>query len=286
MHPENAHQGFYDIQSLVGVYPSLASHVITNKTGSPTINFANPKAVYALNKALLLKIYNIKDWSLPEGYLCPPIPGRADYIHHIADLLPQKTRVRGLDIGTGANAIYPLLGQAIYKWKMVGSESLPEAVTSALTNTKEYRKHIEIRPQKIKSQLFKGIIKEGEYYDFTMCNPPFYTSEEQAIKAHQTKQKNLKISSLQRNFAGQASELWCNGGEALFVKRLIKESVQFKEQVGWFTCLLSQKQHLPKVIKQLQKLKATHKIVSMEQGNKQSRFIAWRFVPIARSKDA
>lgn len=283
MHPENAHQGLYDIQGLVAVYPSLKPHIITNTTGLLTIDFEKPKAVYALNKALLSKTYKIKDWSLPEGYLCPPIPGRADYIHHIADLILKKNTVKGLDIGTGANAIYPLLGHAIFNWKMVASETIPEAVESAVRNTKDYTAAIEIRSQETRSQLFKGIIKEGEYYDFTMCNPPFYASEAEAMKANQAKQRNLKLTYTQRNFSGQANELWCNGGEALFVKRLIKESVLFKEQVGWFTCLLSQKQNLPKAIKQLNKLKAAHKIVLMEQGNKQSRFLAWQFSDTTQS---
>lgn len=279
MHPKNKHQGYYDFKSLQQVHPALGSFVITNPLGKFTIDFTNSQAVLALNKALLSKAYGITDWELPEGYLCPPIPGRADYIHHIADLFPKKKVITGLDIGTGANAIYALLGQVMYNWKMVGCDSNAASVAIAQQNTQAY-KDIEIRHQSNKSNLLKGIIKPGEYFDITMCNPPFYASEEEAIKAKQAKQKNLNIAiHAKRNFAGLANELWCNGGEALFIKRLIKESVEFSKQVGWFTCLVSRKQNLEKITKQLDKLKATYKIIPMEQGHKKSRCIAWTFIP-------
>ena len=276
MHPKNAHQGFYNFKSLTKASPSLAAFIITNQEGLSSINFSNPKAIYALNKAILHDEYGIKEWNLPEGYLCPPIPGRADYIHHIADLVSENTPITGLDVGTGANAIYPLLANAIHNWTMVGCDSNEESVVYAKQNTKPY-KDITIRLQDTNSYLLKGIIQVGEYYDFTMCNPPFYTSAEAALKANSLKQKNLNLNSKERNFSGQANELFCNGGEALFIKRLIKESVHFKNQVGWFTCLLSRKQNLPNAIKQIEKLKATYRVIPMGQGNKQSRFIAWCF---------
>ena len=85
------------------------------------------------------------------------------------------------------------------------------------------------------------------------------------------------LDSRHRNFAGVSHELWCNGGEALFLKRMIKQSVSVKHQVQWFTSLISRKENLPKIYKQLDKLKATHKTIPMEQGQKKSRFVAWTF---------
>lgn len=228
--------------------------------------------------------YDVKGWDLPEGYLCAPIPGRADYIHHLADLVnpeQQNRNIKGLDIGVGANCIYPILGTQIYQWEMTGVDSDKTAVTIAQQNvdyTEALKKRIKIRYQANKAFIFNDIIKEGEFFDFTMCNPPFYTSEEEAYKITMRKNKKLGTeSSALRNFGGQAHELWCNGGEALFIKRMIKQSVLFKEQVGWFTTLVAKKEHLPKLIKQLDKLHAQHKVVSMEQGHKKSRFLAWRF---------
>ena len=111
-----------------------------------------------------------------------------------------------------------------------------------------------------------------------MCNPPFHSSEAEATKGTMRKLKNLKKEGkTELNFGGQANELWCNGGEALFIKRLIKQSVAFKSQVGWFTTLVSKKENLLKIFKQLDKLKATHRTFNMFQGNKKSRIVAWNF---------
>jgi 23S rRNA (adenine1618-N6)-methyltransferase len=64
------------------------------------------------------------------------VPGRADYIHHLADLLaldtgtiPENASI--LDIGTGANLIYPLIGAHEYGWRFTGSEISAEAIASA-----------------------------------------------------------------------------------------------------------------------------------------------------------
>ncbi len=291
MHPNNLHLDTYNFDALVESHAELAPFVINNNHGIETINFADSEAVLHLNKALLKKYYNIKDWSIPQHYLCPPIPGRADYIHHIADLLGEnenKKNIKGLDIGVGANCIYPILGARIYKWNMVGVDSDAAAIASAKKNvsaSEGLSDKIDIRFQSTNADIFESIISEGEYFDFSMCNPPFHTSEEEATKGTLRKLRNLEQKDqpyqtkkeITLNFGGQANELWCNGGEALFIKRMIKQSVAYKTQVGWFTTLVSKKENLNKIYKQLDKLKATHKTIKMEQGNKKSRFIAWTF---------
>ena len=277
MHPNNLHQADYNFSALTKAYPAL-KQFITHKHGKDTIDFSLPEAVLALNKAILAKDYDITNWDLPEGYLCPPIPGRVDYIHYLNDLLDKKPGIKGLDIGVGANAIYPLLGFRCYGWQMVGSDVDTTAIKTAKENTKPFKKDITILHQRDRGSIFKGVIMEQDYFDFTMCNPPFYASEAEAIKANKRKREGLEVKSAVRNFGGQANELWCNGGEALFIKRMIKESILFKEQVGWFTCLLSRKQHLPKILKQLSKLGAHHHIIEMKQGQKKSRIIAWQFI--------
>lgn len=284
MHKENIHNSPYQFDKLIGSHNALSKYVFVNDHNTQTIDFSNQKAVLELNKAILKHHYNLTDWSIPDGYLCPPIPGRADYIHHIADLLAVEhlsTNIKGLDIGVGANCIYPILANRIYNWKMVGADINEIAVNSAQKNieaTHDLVNHIEIRHQKDNANIFKGIITQGEHYQFTICNPPFHSSENEAQKGTLRKLKNIgQNAKLALNFGGQSNELWCNGGEALFIKRMIKQSVEFKEQVTWFTCLVSKKDNLPKLHKQLSKLKATYKTVNMFQGQKQSRFIAWKF---------
>lgn len=87
LHPRNRHQGRYDFPSLIKAHPDLARFTITNPHGKPSIDFANPEAVRVFNRALLKAQYGIQHWDIPADYLCPPIPGRADYIHVAADLL-------------------------------------------------------------------------------------------------------------------------------------------------------------------------------------------------------
>lgn len=284
MHPKNLHRNTYQFNKLIETHHELSNFVFKNEFGTTTIDFSNQNAVIELNRALLKHHYKLTSWSIPEGYLCPPIPGRADYIHHIADLLDTNnitTPIKGLDIGVGANCIYPILGHQIYNWTMVGSDINSTAIDSAIKNiqaTAGLKRHIDIRHQQDNAHIFKNIILDGEQYHFTMCNPPFHSSEKDAQKGTLRKLNNIKqTAKLSLNFGGQANELWCNGGEVLFIKRMIKQSVLFKNQVTWFTCLVSKKEHLPKIHKQLNKLKATHKTIEMSQGHKQSRFIAWQF---------
>jgi len=284
MHPNNIHKDFYDFKMLIISHPQLSEFVFQNKYGTLTINFADPKAVLQLNKALLKFHYEVEYWDIPKHYLCPPIPGRADYIHHLNDLLSEKNikgKIKGIDIGVGANAIYPILASRIYDWEMLGTDIEENSVEIAKANieaNKNLSENIEIRYQEDRGSIFKGMIEKDEYYNFSMCNPPFHASEKEATKATSRKLKNLELkedSAL--NFGGQANELWCNGGEALFIKRMIRESVLFKSQVGWFTSLVSKKENLPKIYKQLSKLKADFKTIEMGQGNKKSRIIAWKF---------
>ncbi|GAA0720958.1 23S rRNA (adenine(1618)-N(6))-methyltransferase RlmF [Aquimarina litoralis] len=286
MHSNNIHNSPYNFDKLCIANNGLTKYVIFNPKGSWTIDFSDPKSVKELNRAILIHHYNLKDWDIPEGYLCPPIPGRAEYIHHIADLIEYKNinaPIKGLDIGVGANCIYPILGSQIYNWKMVGSDINPTAISSARNNIKltpNLDKKIEIRHQTDNTFIFENIIKTNEYYHFTMCNPPFHSSEQEATKGTLRKLKNLKIKESNLNFGGQANELWCNGGEALFIKRMIKQSISYRNQVAWFTSLVSKKENLKKIYKQLDKLKANYKTVDMPIGNKISRFIAWKFPEI------
>ena len=87
MHPRNKHVGRYDFEALTKSVPDLAAFVTLNPLKEQTIDFSNPEAVKALNRALLKTFYGVNRWDIPPGYLCPPVPGRADYIHYTADLL-------------------------------------------------------------------------------------------------------------------------------------------------------------------------------------------------------
>ncbi len=298
LHPRNRHQGRYDFPALINSCPELGAFVITNPHGKPSIDFANPAAVRVFNRALLHSLYGIKHWQIAEGYLCPPIPGRADYLHGLADLLatdaggniPRGNNVRALDVGVGANCIYPLLGHSDYAWRFVGSDIDAQALASAqaIIDANQLGQVIELRQQLNRGQIFAGLLQTEERFDLTLCNPPFHASAAEASSGSRRKWKNLSKLAPERtlpdlNFGGQNNELWCTGGEASFVKRMIKESVAIGSQVLWFSSLISKAGNLPDLYKQLHKIgaQAVH-TVAMAQGNKQSRFIAWSFMDDAQ----
>ena len=290
MHPQNPYGNRYDLKRLTGHHSELQRYIVLNPTGEETIDFSVSQAVYTLNKAILLADFKLTEYELPKGYLIPPIPGRLDYLLHIRDFLSEKfgmdvgAEVRGLDIGTGANGIYCILGGQHFNWNMVGSESDANAIAIAKANiqsTKTLLDRVEVRHQGNKGFLFKDIIQPGEQFDFTLCNPPFHSTKEEAQRASFRKLRNLEgginKQELRLNFEGQANELWCNGGEALFIKRLIKESLAFKDQVRVFSSLVAKAENLLKIEKQLKKAKADYHIVPMAQGHKKSRIVLWWF---------
>ena len=290
MHSENPYRERYDLKKYSKAYSLLGKHIVLSPSSQQTINFSDSTAVYALNKAILLSDFKLDDYNLPKGYLIPPIPGRIDYLLNLQDFLLGKfniekgKKLRGLDIGTGANGIYCILGTQHFNWSMIGAECKISAVKIAKENiqmTNGLKDKIEIRHQENKSFLFKNIINKKEQFDFSICNPPFHSSKAQAIKGSLKKQSNLG-NSVDRNnyllnFEGQANELWCNGGETLFIKRLIKESVGFKSQVKIFSSLVSKKDTLIIIEKYLKKEKANHYIIPMDIGNKKSRILVWWF---------
>lgn len=294
LHTRNLHRKPYDFAELISCVPELKHFVFRNKFGNETINFSIPKAVNLLNKALLAHFYGIKNWSIPDQNLCPPVPGRADYIHYIADLIgethfknPDSNSIKGLDIGTGASLIYPLIAAKSYGLDMTASDISEGSLKNAakiLDQNQEIKDQITLRLKPEKDFIFKNIILPDERFAFSMCNPPFYDSEESLKKENIRKNKNLRNSKSAEkhlNFSGVDAELWCEGGELAFISNMILESRDYAENVLWFTCLVSKKEHLLKLQNLLKKVKAAEiKTVDMAQGQKVSRFLAWRFVGV------
>lgn len=291
MHPRNLHNDRYDFDALLGAYPDLQNHVRANPTGDLTIDFSDASAVYALNHALLTHHYGVVHWPLPTGALCPGVPGRADYIYHLADLLgisaeDRSNKQRVFDLGTGANCIYPILGSQLYGWKFVGSEIDSQSAKSARAVTELnpcLRSRIRIVRQKNPQALFAGVIKPGDRFAATMCNPPFYESAEAALAESQRKRRNVgrgkdRQGADELNFGGLPTELWCEGGELGFILSMIGESAAYREQVRWFTTLVSKSAHLKPLQALLEQDASTEvRVIPMQQGKKVSRILAWRF---------
>ncbi|MGE6780192.1 23S rRNA (adenine(1618)-N(6))-methyltransferase RlmF [Vreelandella titanicae] len=294
LHPKNLHNQGYDFPALVKSHPALSPHVKANAYGDLSIDFADPLAVKTLNAALLSRYYNIVDWDIPEGALCPPIPGRADYIHYMADLIGlghEQSSIKLLDIGTGANGIYPLLACQIYGWQCVGSDINPQSlenVATIITNNPTLKDRFTLRTQHDKNHIFEGIIQAGEFFDVSVCNPPFHASLDEALKGSQLKLNNLarsrgeqkaKTNTPVLNFGGLEAELWCKGGEQLFLKKLIRESQVYSTQCRWFSSLVSKADNVKPAKKLIRKLGAVDsREIEMKQGNKVTRILAWTFM--------
>ncbi|HET6244548.1 MAG: 23S rRNA (adenine(1618)-N(6))-methyltransferase RlmF [Bacteroidetes bacterium] len=293
IHPRNKHRERYNFQVLISTCPELAEFIRPNAYKDLSIDFFDPKAVKMLNSALLKHYYGIDFWEIPTNYLCPPIPGRADYIHYMADLLasmnkgtiPTGNKIKCLDVGMGANCIYPILGHVEYGWAFVGSDIDPVSIESASTIIKlnpSLKGKVELRLQKNKNDIFQGIIQKDEKFDFTLCNPPFHASmaENQAASLRKLSNlKNKKITKPRLNFGGQNNELWCEGGEERFVRDMIIQSKKISSSCFWFSTLISKKENLKLAYFELDKAKAVEvKTIEMSQGNKISRILAWTFL--------
>ena len=300
LHPRNPHRFRYNFEKLIASLPDLKQYVFVNDHGIETIDFANPDAVKSLNKAILIADYDIQNWDIPKNYLCPPIPGRADYIHYIADLLaesnngaiPQGENIAGLDIGIGANCIYPIIGNEVYQWSFVGTDIDENAIQNCkkiISNNPKLVDAISLQLQVEPRYIFKNIILPEDKFAFTMCNPPFHASMEEATKASLRKITNLNLKQANKpilNFGGQNSELWYEGGEISFITQMIYESVKYPLQCFWFTTLVSKKDYLRSLYKTLNKVGAVEiKTIEMAQGQKTSRFIAWTFLSEKQQKD-
>ncbi|QYJ86116.1 23S rRNA (adenine(1618)-N(6))-methyltransferase RlmF [Shewanella mesophila] len=310
-HPRNVHGSGYDFAALIEHTPELEGFVRPNPYGNLSIDFSDPVAIKTLNLALLRLHYQIEYWDIPQGFLCPPIPGRVDYLHYVADLLaddatsnsaikravkpPKGQKVKVLDIGTGANGIYPILGVRSYGWHFVASDIDARSVSNVqqiIDRNLCLQGKIELRSQPNPLAIFNGMIKQGERFDLTMCNPPFHASLEEATSGSERKLKNLASNRLAKghdkvsdkstdklNFGGQKAELWCEGGELRFLLDMIKESHAFSNQCLWFTSLVSKKENLKPGYRALEQLGAvTVQTIEMAQGNKLTRVLAWSFL--------
>lgn len=293
MHKNSHHHKPYDFDLLTKTHEALKPHVFVNKYQNQTIDFSDPKAIKALNTALLFTHYKINYWTFPDENLCPPIPSRADYMHHLADLLRRShidAEVNLLDVGVGASCIYPLLGHAIYGWRFVGTDIDVKSLEVAqnIIDKNHLEKVIELRHQNDGQMILKGILKPSDTFTASVCNPPFYKSQAEAREASDTKWKGLGKAgeSKIRNFSGTPKELCYAGGEKAFLHNYLYESSHFPKQCFWFTSLVSNVNHVRSMEASLKKLGATEfQVLDMIQGNKVSRVVAWSFLTKAEQKE-
>lgn len=300
LHPRNKNRERYDLSALISVNPELSKYIKPNKYGSDSVDFSNPAAVKALNKSLLKYYYKIRYWEFSDKNLCPPIPGRADYIHHIADLLaennlgviPTGDIITCFDIGTGASCIYPIIGVTEYCWNFIASDIDPKSIKSAkniVTRNSSLKNRVECRLQKNPKNIFYGVIGREDKVDLAICNPPFHSSAEDAQKGARRKVKNLSGKDSINptlNFAGISNELIYAGGEYKFIQNMARESKKFAKNFCWFSTLVSKQSNLKGIYKSLEKLEAKQiRTIPMGTENKSTRIVAWTFLSEEEQKE-
>jgi 23S rRNA (adenine1618-N6)-methyltransferase len=299
LHPRNRHRERYDFEKLICACPELSPFVRPNLYGDESIDFFDPEAVKTLNKALLKLYYDIEYWDIPKNYLCPPIPGRADYIHLIADMLadsddgkiPAGPAIRCLDVGVGANCVYPIIGNKEYGWSFVGTDIDPLAIESAgriIELNSALKGKVELRLQSNPKDIFNGIMQKGERFDVSVCNPPFHASLAEARAGTIRKLSNLtqkKVTRPTLNFGGQSNELWSEGGEERFVGNMVAQSRIFASSCFCFSTLISKESNLMGIYQALRKAEAFDvKTLAMGQGQKTGRIVAWTFLDREQQK--
>ena len=300
LHPRNKNRERYDLNALSLAIPELKKYIKPNKSGMDSVDFSNPTAVKLLNKAILNLYYDIQFWEFPDENLCPPIPGRADYIHYMADLLAEENfgkipvggHITCFDIGMGASCIYPIIGATEYHWTFIGSDidlASIQASQKIASSNFSLKDKIDCKLQNDPNHFFKGIINKEDRIDISFCNPPFHASIEEAQKGTRRKIKNLsgkKNPKLQLNFSGRKNELIYEGGEITFIRKMIQESKSYAKNIYWFSTLVSKESNLEKIYKSLKKIKAEQfKTIPMGTSNKSTRIVAWTFLTKKEKKE-
>ncbi|CAH1230766.1 METTL16 [Branchiostoma lanceolatum] len=289
MHPRNKYKNNPpDFATLAKKYPDFAQYVTYNKSETRGfINFKEPEAMRCLTCTLLKEDFGL-EVEIPNDRLIPTLPLRLNYIHWIEDLLEgmgdvmkaagDSGKVTGIDIGAGACCIYPLLGCTLNSWNFLATEVDPTSFTYAVNNVSRNNKQDNITVKHVQRDegLLKVLEEDETRYDFCMCNPPFYANdlEAQGLMPDRGSERPLPSSI---STASEAERVAC-GGEVGHVGRIILESLQLQQRIGFYTSMLGKKSSL-KPLKEMLKEKGIENFACTEfcQGRTMRWGIVWTF---------
>jgi 23S rRNA (adenine1618-N6)-methyltransferase len=287
-----------DFSSLSEEYPIIKEYILSSRKSSSLttakegedakseviqLDWKNPNTLLAITSALLHRDFGI-DFSLPDGFLCPPLPQRLSYLHWAADLLSlladakwqhsssnsdsdsdsknqndNNSNVVCLDVGIGASMVLSVLAVCVYGWRSVGSEINRRAVEAAeklMEKNEKLQGKIVLRHVVDGKSVLDGVMTADDVFHVSVCNPPFFDSlAKTRLNPH-------------RAASTVSEELVCEGGEEKFIGRMIRESWQFRHQVGWFTTMLGKKSSLSPLQKAIRQLEGVQcvKTTIFEQG--------------------
>ncbi|KAF8591744.1 hypothetical protein K439DRAFT_1401880 [Ramaria rubella] len=292
MHPRNPYKDSIDFYSLADLFPLLKPYVSLSSSGKYSIDFKDPDAQRTLTQALLKRDFNLT-LTLPDHRLCPPVPNRLNYILWIQDILStfqnsaSNQAIKGLDIGTGASAIYPLLACSLpntREWTFVGTEidSLSASYAHRNVEINNLQSRITIWPIQspldvtADSAILTPLTQDPESrFDFTMCNPPFYGSASEIKDS--AKAKVLPPNAV---CTGAETEMITPGGETAFVLQMLHESARRDVQgrCRWFTSMLGKLSSVGEIVSQLRKMNIdNYGLSQFTQGTTRRWAVAWSF---------
>ncbi|KAF7668865.1 hypothetical protein LDENG_00282890 [Lucifuga dentata] len=279
MHPRNRYKDKPpDFAYLASKYPDFQQHVHTSLAGRPVVNFKQPEAVRSLTCTLLKEDFGLTI-QIPLERLIPTVPLRLNYIHWVEDLIDGQGKPRrGIDIGTGASCIYPLLGATMNGWYFLATEVDDICFDYATKNVEQNNLSDLIKVVKVPQKtLLMDALKEETaiVYDFCMCNPPFFANQLEAKGVNSRNSRRPPPSSVN---TGGVTEIMAEGGELEFVKRIIHDSLQLKKRLRWYSCMLGKKCSLAPLKEELRKQgvpKVTH--TEFCQGRTMRWALAWSF---------
>ncbi|KAJ1840075.1 hypothetical protein LPJ70_004806, partial [Coemansia sp. RSA 2708] len=269
-------------------FPELQQHLLAASSTHSTIDFGDPNSVRTLNRALL-HVYFDLDVTLPADSLCPTVANRLHYLEWLQSTvlvdLPPTREITGLDIGCGASCIYPLLGARLLRCAFVGTEINPESLTVAranvTSNSLDSRIHLFLNRDRIAilecmdQDGFPMPVEDtdGSVFAFSMCNPPFYTSQDERDEL-----SRFKIRAPQLDTSGKSDELYTEGGEAAFCCRMVEESGRLSRKVKWFSTMAGKKSTVAILKEQARQAGAKHvREGKLVRGHTTRWLFAWSF---------
>ena len=259
------------------------------RKSSGSLDFQNPETTQAITQAIL-KVHFGLHLQVPDDRLCPPVPNRWNYVSWIHGLLDStnrsyqcqydpERRVVGLDIGTGASAIYTMLClKSRPNWTMcatdVDKKSFDHAARNLSNNGLITRTKLlqTIESQPLVPLRYLGV----EKLDFTICNPPFFTDEKDMRQSLNGETKSWKPNAV---CTGAENEMVCQGGDLGFVTRIVEESLVLREKVSWYTSMFGKMSSAKSIVSLLKENGVTNWAVgSIDVGAWTKRWIvAWSF---------
>ncbi|XP_053376165.1 RNA N6-adenosine-methyltransferase mettl16-like [Mercenaria mercenaria] len=277
MHPRNIYKTRKpDFKALSSKYDYFNEKVKVNASGKVILDFKDPAALRALFRALLEDDFGLAV-TVPLDRLIPTVPQRVNYILWLEDIIGKENGAKGIDIGTGSSCIYPLLGCRLNQWQFLASEIDDQNMYFANKNVASNKMEDKITIKKVtEDTLLIGLVDENEIYDFSMCNPPFYSDHLEAQGITSARNDDRSESSSISTASEAESIAW--GGEVRFVTQMIEESLILKNKIRVYTSLLGKKMSLS-LLKDVLQRKKVPKYASTEfcQGKTMRWGIAWTF---------